>query len=163
MDPIFEKVLADKAGRPGQIIIAEEPWSYGTGRSAIALAVLGTATYRIQVQGDADFLIEKTAFFADLAGAAVTEQTRVVPNITAQVFYTGSKTLWSIAQPIDSVFGRGSLPFIWSRPFLIPAASLMEIAVLSFEAVSTPFLSFSFHGRKIYWGKPEQRTMRRTR
>lgn len=159
MQKSFEEQLAIKAGRPGQIIIGEDPWSYSTGRQATALAAGQSTTLRIQVQQDADFLIEKGSYWADLAGVAQTVSGQIIASATAQVFYTGQKTLWSTAQPIDSVFGRGNLPFIWPRPYLIPASSLMELAITSFEAANALNLSFSFHGRKIYWGMPQQRTV----
>jgi len=159
MDPKTEARIAIRAGRPGQVIIAEEPWSYSTGRSAAALAPAASTTQRIQLQADADFLIEKSTYYADNAGAAQTVSTRIIPNVLVQVFYTGQKALWNVDQPVGCVFGSAELPFIWPRPYLIPANSLMEVASRSFEAALSLFLTYSFHGRKIYWGAPEQRSL----
>lgn len=144
--------LAQNAGRKNQQIIADEFYIYTTGRLA-GIAAAGVAVANIAVQVDSDFLIEKLSFNADIAGAAQTESSRVLPNIQILLTNTGSgRQLMSSQFPLTGLFGSGELPMILPRQYLLPASSTLQIALTSFEAAITVLLTLNFIGRKIYWG-----------
>lgn len=144
--------LAANAGRKNQVIISDEFYVYTTGRLA-TLAAAGVATANIQIQADSDFLIEKLSFNADVAGATQTESSRLLPNINVLLTNTGSgRQLMSQQFPLTGLFGGGELPMILPRQYLLPASCTLQIAMVSFEAAISVFLTLNFIGRKIYWG-----------
>src|SRR4026207_1614209 len=75
------KSLAIAAGRPNQILIGEEFFSYSAGRPAAAIAVGAAQIGNVNIQADSDFIIEKTTFACDVAGATQTLNTMTVPNV----------------------------------------------------------------------------------
>ena len=83
-----------------------------------ALAVGATATGNIQIQADADFEVQKLSYFADIAGAAQTVTTQVVPLTTvlivdAGVNWSGSAAhvaFWLGADENSHVAGRPLCP-----------------------------------------------------
>jgi len=128
----------------------QEYFLYSTGRLA-AIAVNATVNSSIIIQADADFLLEKLTYYADLAGVAQTSGARIVPNVT--VLLTASSSGAQIMNnpvPIPSMFGTGDLPFILPTPRLLGANSQLQIQFVSFEAAVTPAITLNFHGRKIY-------------
>jgi hypothetical protein len=142
--------------QPSQLQQPQQPrrkqdfFVYSTGRLATLAAGL-TSTNFINIQSDADFIIEKQTYAADVAGAVLTFNTFPVPNITALVSVTGSgQNILSQAVPIASIFGHGFLPFILPRPRFLPANSQLQIVLTSFEAVTSYFITLNFIGRKIY-------------
>lgn len=114
-------------------------------------AITGVATDTIQIQADADFIWQKAAYEADLAGVAQTVTTAIVPNILIQITDTGSnRQLFFNPIPIVNVFGRGVLPFILPNPRLFIKTSTIQIDFTSFEAAVTPTVRLSFIGYKFY-------------
>lgn len=145
--------MAAAVNRPGQILIAREFAIYSTGRLA-ALVAAATAITNILIEAASDFLIEKTTYTCDVAGAALTVNTEIIPNVTAQMTLTGSgRQLVSVGAPLTGYFGTGRLPFIWPRPYLIPASSTLQISLTSVEAAQADTLTLNFIGQKLYWAK----------
>ena len=117
----------------------------------LAIAVGGSATDTIDIEADSIFILQKLAYEADLAGAAQTAETRVVPNVLIQITDTGSgRQLMQEPIPIPSIFGTGELPFILPNPRLFMRNSTINIAFTSFEAVNTPNIRLAFIGYKLY-------------
>ena len=117
----------------------------------VAIATGANATDTIQIQADADFIWQKAAFESDIAGAAQTANTAVVPNVLIQITDTGSnRQLFFNPIPIVNVFGRGILPFILPNPRLFIKTSTIQIDFTSFEAAITPTVRLSFIGYKFY-------------
>jgi len=117
----------------------------------LALPTGGNATDQIQIESDADFWWIKSCYFADLAGAAVTDATQVVPNVDIQIVDTGSgRQLLNGNIPIPSIFGRGELPFILPLPQVFKANSVVRVDFTSREAASTPNLRLAFIGYKDF-------------
>ena len=118
----------------------------------IALPILvGTDTQQFQIEAATDFFWIKSTYTADIAGAAQTEATRIVPNTDVQLQSTGNdKNLFNNFVPIPSVFGTGQLPYVLPFPFKLQANSLLRADFLNREAVSTPFIRLAFHGWKDY-------------
>jgi hypothetical protein len=129
----------------------QEFFTYSTGRPAAAIAAGGTQTPFINIQSDADFVIEKLSYAADIAGAVANIGNTPVPNVNVLLTSTGSgSNLMNVAVPLSSLFGDGRLPFILPYPRVLPANSQLQITLTSFEAASTPFITLNFIGRKMY-------------
>jgi len=127
-----------------------EFFTYTTGRLA-AIATGATVNTQINIQADADFVLEKLTFSADLAGVAQTFNGMIVPNVSVLLTSSGSASqLMQAAVPIASLFGFGALPFILPYPKVLPANSQLQIQLVSFEAAVTPAITLNFHGRKVY-------------
>lgn len=117
----------------------------------IALPVAGNATATIQIQADADFILQKLSYQADLAGVAQTDAGRIIPNASVQITDTGSnRQLFFTPVPISSIFGTGQLPFILPNPRLFIKTSVIQIDFTSFEAAVTPTIRLAFIGYKFY-------------
>lgn len=152
MTPQQQAALAAAAGRTGQRLIADEFFIYTTGRPAAALAAAASSITNISIQADSDFLIEKTTFSADVAAAAQTFNTQVIPHANVTLVATSSgRQLMNVQAPLAGLFGTGQLPFIWPRSYLIPASSILQITLVSFEAANANFITLNFIGRKLYW------------
>jgi hypothetical protein len=125
-------------------------FTYSTGRLA-TLAAAGISNNFLNIQADADFIVEKLTFAADTAGAALTFNTYPAPNVLVLLTSTGSgQQLMSSPVPLASMFGHGWLPFILPMPRVLPANSQLQITLTSFEAAVSWFLTLNFIGRKLY-------------
>ncbi|MGH8744519.1 MAG: hypothetical protein ACREUY_09605, partial [Burkholderiales bacterium] len=128
----------------------QEFFVYSTGRLA-AIAAGGIVTTFLNIQADADFVLEKLTYGADIAGAAVTINTYPAPNVLVLLISSGAgQNLFQNPLPLTSLFGTGALPFILPFPRVLPANSQLQITLTSVEAVSTPLLTLNFIGRKLY-------------
>jgi hypothetical protein len=108
----------------------------------------------IQIQSDADFKWSKATYFADLAGAAQTESTEVIPLVTLQIVdsATGQQLFQNPIQ-VSSFFGRGSLPFILPTPYIFKQRSNLAFQVANYSAATDySNLRLSLLGTKIYYG-----------
>ena len=124
---------------------------YSTGRPAAALAPAATSTIFINIQADADFVLEKLTYSADIAGAAQNIGNLTSPNVSVLLTSTGSGiNLMNVALPLSGIFGTGMLPFILPYPRVLPANSQLQISLVSFEAAVSPFITLNFIGRKLY-------------
>lgn len=116
-----------------------------------AVANGSSASSSFNIQADSDFVLQKLAYFADIAAAAQTANTRVIPLMTTVITDTGSgRQLMSAAVPVVSLFGTGELPFILPTPRLFQARSNVSVTVANFDAAATYNLKLSFIGYKQY-------------
>lgn len=116
-----------------------------------ALVSGSSAQGSINIQADSDFVLQKLCYFADIAGAAQTNDSRVVPLVTLQIVDAGSgRQLFEAPAPVNSVFGYGALPFILPRPRVFFARSTVDISVANFSAATDYDLRLSFIGYKAY-------------
>lgn len=117
----------------------------------LAIAAGGSATDTIDIEADSIFILQKLTYQADLAAAAQTDSTRVIPNVLIQITDTGSgRQLMQEPVPIPSIFGTGELPFILPNPRLFMRNSTINIAYTSFDAAATPNIRLAFIGYKLY-------------
>jgi len=129
--------------------ISKDFFTYSTGRFAIAPAA--AVTQNIAIQADADFEVIKLTYSADVAGAAITNNTYPIPNVTVLITDSGSgRQLMNVAVPLETLFGIGKEPFILPQPRILSARSNIAITVTSFEAANTNNISFSLVGNKIF-------------
>jgi len=138
----------------------QRPWENATYKrrdfyiyesEVLVLAAGGNANDTIQIEADSDFILQKLTYEADIAGAAQTNNTRVIPNVLVQLTDTGSgRQLMQNPIPIPSFFGIGAIPFILPNPRLFMRNSTIQVAFSSFEAAITPSIRLAFIGYKIY-------------
>ncbi|MES9859177.1 MAG: hypothetical protein ABW166_21705 [Sedimenticola sp.] len=117
----------------------------------LALASGGSATGSINIQADSDFVVQKLNYFADIAVAAQTDSSRIIPLVTVQITDSGSgRNLMEAPLPIPSMFGTGELPFILPQPKLFLARSTITLSVTNFSASTTYNLRLSLLGYKVF-------------
>jgi hypothetical protein len=121
-----------------------------------SLAPLGSATPVIQIESDCDFVWTKTACFADIAGAAQTMSSLVVPLVTVAVTDSGSnRNLQNRAVPAAVLAGQEGLPFTLSKPYVIGANSTMSFTLTNYSAATTyANLHFCLIGYKKFYIDP---------
>lgn len=117
----------------------------------LGLANGSSAQGSINITAEADFVLQKLAYFADVAGEEQTADSRVIPLVTIQIIDAGSgRNLIETPAPVPSLFGQGNLPFILPRPRVFFQRSTVEITVANFSADQTYDLRLSFIGYKAY-------------
>jgi hypothetical protein len=116
--------------------IAKDFFSYGLNLATIAAGVPATNT--VTMDADSDFLWQKFCFFTDIAGAAQTESTLVIPLATITITDTGSgRQIMNVPIPLNAIAGRGALPFILPMPKIFPARATVSATVANFSAATT--------------------------
>lgn len=115
------------------------------------LAAGASQTGNVNIQADSDFVVQKLAYAADIAGAAQTDSGRVIPLVTVLITDTGSgRQLMESSVPIPSLFGTGELPFILPQPKLFLARSTINVTVANYSNATTYNLRVSFIGYKVF-------------
>lgn len=102
-----------------------------------ALAAGAGTTGIINIPAAYDFIWSKAEYFADVAAAAQTESTRVIPLCTILLTDSGSRRqLMDAPIPLTSIFGSPGLPFILPVPRLFARNSSITVAVANFSAAT---------------------------
>lgn len=105
----------------------------------------------ITIQADSDFCLVKLGITADIAGAAQTSSTQIVPLCTINIVDTGSgRQIFSAPVAIPSLFGNGQLPFILPVPRLFKARSNIAVALANYSNATTYALRMAFIGFKRF-------------
>lgn len=134
----------------GPTIVRQEFYTYASNVASIASGA--NATDSINIEASSDFVLEKLTFFADIAAAAQTVSSQVLPLVKLQITDTGSgNQIFSTALPIPMIFGTGALPFILPRPRKFDANSTIQLAYTNYDAASTYQLYIGFVGRKVFY------------
>ncbi len=131
-------------------VIAEDFYTYNIQFEDIGAGV--TQTGFIQIEADSDFLIQKLAYFSNIAGAAQTFQTIDVPLVTILIVDTGSgRQIMNNPVPVPSLFGDGRLPYILPTPKLFVKNSRINVTLFNFSS-STEYddIWINFEGKKIF-------------
>lgn len=111
-------------------------YSYSFYLASLANGVSGTDT--INIQANSAFVVVKSTVFADIAGAAQTEATRVIPLLTVSITDSGSgRNLQNAAVPIASIAGDGKLPFVWPRQRLFEPSSAVSAVFTNYSNATT--------------------------
>jgi hypothetical protein len=108
-------------------------------RAAVdTLAAGSIKTSIIQIEADSSFVAVKCSYFADIAGAPQTEDTRVIPLVRVQIQDSGSgRNLQNFSIPIDTIAGRGELPFVLPIPREFKASSNIKFTFENYSAATT--------------------------
>jgi hypothetical protein len=103
-----------------------------------SLAAAASDLDSISIQANASFVVVKSTYFADIAGAAQTDSSRVIPLVTVALTDSGSgRNLQNAAVPINSIGGPGQLPFIWPQSRLLMASSTITATFINYSAATT--------------------------
>lgn len=115
------------------------------------IAPAAQQTANVAIEADANFILVKLSGFADIAEAAQTYDTRVVPLVTLQITDTGSgrnllngDTAWS------NIVGWGEIPYILPIRRKFKANSTIRVQATNFDAAVTYGLRLSFSGIKDF-------------
>lgn len=114
-----------------------------------SLAPGAANTQNLSIQADSDFIVQKMAFGANLAGASQTDSTRIIPLATLLIVDSGSgRQLMNIAVDFSSIFGTGQLPFILPQPKIFLAQTNIAVTLTNVSAAETYNIRLSFIGLK---------------
>lgn len=117
-----------------------------------SLAAGATDSDTINIENDSQFVWTKTAYFADVAGGAQENDTRVIPLINVQLVDSGSaRQFFDEPQPVNSIGGQGAIPFILPAPFIFKNNANINGAFSNFSAATT-YANFrlTLHGYRVY-------------
>lgn len=117
-----------------------------------SLAAGATDTDVINIENDSQFVWTKTSYFADIAGAAQENETRVIPLINCQFTDSGSaRQFFDEPQPINDIAGQGNIPFILPAPFIFSNNANINGAFNNFSAATTyDNFRISLIGYRVY-------------
>ncbi len=117
-------------------------------------ALLNTTTQQnnLTIQTDSSFIWMLGTYQADIAGAAQTESTVVVPNVTVQIQDASSgRQLFSAPVPLSSVFGiPGQPPYVLPICRFFRANTQLTVTLTSYEASVDYNIRLQLHGMKRY-------------
>ena len=137
-------------GQPRKVKVQNDFYIY---RAAVAdLAAGATSVDSVEVEADADFIVEKITYMCDIAGASQTEATRLLPLVRCQVQDTGSgRNLFNEFVDLSTFGGSGNLPFILSMPRRFSSRSTFVTTFNNYSAATTySNVSISYIGRKSW-------------
>lgn len=121
------------------------------GAFAAPLAAGGQTAGNFLVDSSSPFMLCETAVWCDLAAAAQTSGTEIVPNAVVFISDQSSNRNWmNFPVPIKSLFGSAERPFYWPQPRLIPANTNVQVVVTNYEAANVNNIRLSFHGWRYY-------------
>lgn len=118
-----------------------------------SLAAGISASVNITFDQDSHFSWQKSVYFVDLAGAAMTDSTRPIPLISLAMVDTASgRQLNNVPAPIDTLAGyKAAEPFILPLPrTLLPNATLRFTFTNYSTATTYTNLYMVLHGVKQY-------------
>jgi hypothetical protein len=118
-----------------------------------SLAPGAQETFTINIKADADFIWMKGVYQADIAGAALTNASRVIPLCTVLLVDAGSgRQLMDQAMPVPNLFGIGELPFILNQPKTFARSSSLLVTVTNYSNATTyTNLYLSFAGLLLFY------------
>lgn len=148
-------VDAGEVDAPGQSALAweaqtiEDFFAYTSTISSIAAAAVANDV--IEIEANSYFKLTKLCCFADIAAAAQTDSTRVIPLVTLQITDTGAgRRLFDAAIPIGNLMGFGALPFILPVPRIFKPRASIQLDFVNFSAATTYALRLALIGSKLY-------------
>lgn len=105
----------------------------------------------IQILADSHFELQKLSFFTDLAGAAQTQSSRVLPLQTIQITDTGTgEQLFNIPVPIPAIMGDGQIPFILPTTRVFDPSAAIIVSLTNYSAATAYLTRILLIGAKIY-------------
>ncbi len=136
-----------RAQRKGYEVELANPFDYSVNFAALAFGANAT-TLNFTVQNDADFLWTGTSYIADIAGAAETLNSLVIPLVNV-TFLLVSEPFQDSETPLIGVAGSAALaPIDLKVPFWIPGGATFKVQARNYSAATTYDLWIAFHGLK---------------
>jgi hypothetical protein len=120
-----------------------------TGLSSVAPTGIGI----INLDADADFYCVALTYQADIAGAALTESTNLLPLVTVLLTDSGSgKALMNAPLLLPAMMGDGKRPYRLVRPRVFMANATIQMSFnAGFLAAGTTYnIQVVLHGYKVY-------------
>lgn len=100
-----------------------------------SLAAGGSFPSQINIDSGTDFYWVATSYFADIAGAAVTESSMNLPLVTVVITDTGSqRQLMNAPVPLPAIAGSGERPARLLLPRLFRANSVIQFNWANYSA-----------------------------
>lgn len=141
--------------------ISFDPYTYGI---TFTFTANGTLSGNINIQADSDFVILNTTYWSDYEqggvynnGNKITNDTRLLFDGSILLTDTGSgRTMMNQAVAVDSMFGTGQFPYVWSQPKLMRMNSNLQVQVTNFINTQANFpyvelnLYLQFNGLKVF-------------
>lgn len=108
----------------------------------------------INLDADSNFLCVAMSYQADIAVAALTESTNLIPLVNVQITDTGSgRAMMNTPVPITTIMGDGKRPYRLPRPRLFFSNSTISFAFTAYVVAGTTYnISVAMHGFKQYKG-----------
>lgn len=125
-------------------------YSY-TQRAVIGGVVGATVGLTYQIEADSYFYMNALSYQADLALAAVTHATNVIPLVTAVIFDSGSgRQLMANPVPLNCIMAElGGNPFRLPKPRRFAPTSQIQITLTNYSATAYN-VSVCLSGFKVY-------------
>lgn len=119
----------------------------------LPLAASNTATDNFITQADSGFAIIKTSFTiasnVDVFVANISDTPKYAPQVITLSDSGSGRDLSNLPVSINTYFGTGERPFIWSKPKVLDPNSTFTARIQNL--VATAFnIRLSFHGFKIF-------------
>ena len=131
-------------------IIHKESFIY----SAITavLNASGQATVNIDFEADSTFVWQKTTFVAfDAAGAPLTADSEIIPNVNVFMRDTGSgKNLMQLPVNIAQLAGNAKLPYMVPLAYQFEPKSTLQVQYTNNHATAYSNFGIVLHGVKLY-------------
>lgn len=126
---------------------------YATTPAAIS-TVAPNAQSLIQLDADSQFAWLATSYQANIAAAALTEATNVIPLVTVNIQDGGSgKYLSSAPLPLAAIAGDGKRPYRLIGPRIFQPSATVNFNWVNAVAAGTSYtITLVFHGVKLYNG-----------
>lgn len=131
----------------GQVI--KDPFTYTA--TFTGLAAGANSTVNVNIQADADFLIQALTFHANVANAGQTESNFTYPLATVLLTDSGSgRQFMDSDVSIPAMFGNGQFPFVLPQAKLMSARSTLVCKVTNYDAAQTYNIRLNFIGVKLF-------------
>lgn len=126
-------------------------YSYTATVLSANFAAGATAQATISIEADSYFYFNALSYTADLAGAALTESTNIIPLASLVILDTGSgRQLMAQPAPLPSIAGDGKRPYRLPKPRRFAPTSQIVLTLVNYSAASAYNLRVTFHGFKVY-------------
>jgi hypothetical protein len=149
MNNLMPKEIANKLG--GREPRFEDQYTYVAGVQNLAAA--SSDSFNLQIEADAYFVITKISYMSDVAGAAQTDSTRVIPLVSVLITDTGSgRNLMSQAVDVSAIAGHEGLPFVTPTARWILPNSAVNFVFTNYSAATTyANVTLYLHGKKLWF------------
>jgi len=117
----------------------------------IASAAVPTPVGNIKFDTSSDFEVQYMLCSADIAAAAQTDSSRVIPLVTLMISQSGGNNWYESPIPLSLIMGDGRLPFVLPEPIIVPANSQLTFQFARYAAAVDYNLRMVLYGRKLYF------------
>lgn len=117
----------------------------------VQMAAAARAQSVIQIDSDSQFALLALSYQANVAAAALTESTNVIPLVTVYIADGGSgKYLMTAPVPLGTIAGDGKRPYRLIGPRIFQPNSTVNFNWVNYSAATTYDLTLVLHGVKLY-------------